>query len=400
MNNKLLFKKITMKNIKILLALLLGIAILSSSAQVAVSTDGSSADASAMLDVKSTTKGVLITRMSQTQRNAISSPATGLMVYQTDNTPGFYYYNGSEWIPIGGDTDLSAYALKNNVLGLDNTTSFTPDADYEPATKEYVDNRATQWSTNSSQIYYNGGYLGIGTGAPKKRLHVYQGSSGQNDPNTTSQLVVEHSSYSGMSFLSPHGSYILFGDAESNQTGRIFYTHSSDILAFGTNGSSSDMQIYDDGDVGVNSNGYSSISKKFWVNGTAGGTTNWASTSDKRFKKDVKPISNGLDKVMKLQGVSFNWNIAIDKKMKFDDRNHIGFLAQDLEEVLPQVVFTADDEMKTKSVAYADVVPVLVEAIKEQQGQIEQQNGLIESQQKQLNILKQELADLIKSIGK
>jgi hypothetical protein len=54
-------------------------------------------DASALLEVKSTSKGVLIPRMTLTQRNAIVSPATGLLIFQTNSTPGFYYYNGSAW---------------------------------------------------------------------------------------------------------------------------------------------------------------------------------------------------------------------------------------------------------------------------------------------------------------
>jgi hypothetical protein len=40
--------------------------------------------------------------MTETQRNAISTPATGLLIYQSDNTPGFYYYNGSAWTAIAG----------------------------------------------------------------------------------------------------------------------------------------------------------------------------------------------------------------------------------------------------------------------------------------------------------
>src|SRR6476620_8585542 len=54
-------------------------------------------NASSLLEVKSTTKGVLIPRMTLAQRNAIVSPATGLIIYQTDNIPGFYYYSGSAW---------------------------------------------------------------------------------------------------------------------------------------------------------------------------------------------------------------------------------------------------------------------------------------------------------------
>ncbi len=67
-------------------------------AQVAITTDGSEPDASAMLDVKSTDKGLLIPRMTVSQRGSISSPATGLLVYQTDGTEGFYFYDGSSWL--------------------------------------------------------------------------------------------------------------------------------------------------------------------------------------------------------------------------------------------------------------------------------------------------------------
>jgi len=54
---------------------------------VAINNDNSSPDASAMLDVKSTTKGMLAPRMTQAQRNSIASPANGLVIYQTDINP-------------------------------------------------------------------------------------------------------------------------------------------------------------------------------------------------------------------------------------------------------------------------------------------------------------------------
>ena len=55
---------------------------------------------SALLEINSITKGILIPRMTQTQRNAIVTPATGLMIYQTNGTSGFYYYSGSAWTQI------------------------------------------------------------------------------------------------------------------------------------------------------------------------------------------------------------------------------------------------------------------------------------------------------------
>jgi hypothetical protein len=70
---------------------------------MAVNNTGGSAESSAMLDVSSTTQGVLVPRMTAAQRGAISSPATGLLVYQTDGSPqGFYFYNGTAWTSLSG----------------------------------------------------------------------------------------------------------------------------------------------------------------------------------------------------------------------------------------------------------------------------------------------------------
>ena len=75
-------------------------------AQVSINTDNSAPSNSAMLDVKSTTKGMLIPRMTSALRAAISSPVDGLMVYQTDGVTGVYYYNGTVWKRVG-ETDGS-----------------------------------------------------------------------------------------------------------------------------------------------------------------------------------------------------------------------------------------------------------------------------------------------------
>lgn len=69
--------------------------------------------ASAALDITSTTKGLLIPRMTQAQRNAISSPATGLQIFQTDGTAGFYYYTGSSWKSTASQP-LAAYTFQGN----------------------------------------------------------------------------------------------------------------------------------------------------------------------------------------------------------------------------------------------------------------------------------------------
>ncbi len=67
--------------------------------------------ASAKLEVNSTTKGVLFPRMSEAQKNAIAAPATGLLVYQLNSTNGFYYYDGTQWVFLGGGGSSSANSL-------------------------------------------------------------------------------------------------------------------------------------------------------------------------------------------------------------------------------------------------------------------------------------------------
>ena len=71
---------------------------------VGINSDNSFPNGSAMLDVKSTTKGFLAPRMTATQLGNIPTPATGLLVFQTDGTSGFYYYTGSAWVIIGGSS--------------------------------------------------------------------------------------------------------------------------------------------------------------------------------------------------------------------------------------------------------------------------------------------------------
>ncbi len=71
---------------------------------VGINGTGAAPNSSAMLDVASTTKGMLIPRMIENQRNAIALPATGLLIYQTDDTTGFYYFDGTIWRWMGSET--------------------------------------------------------------------------------------------------------------------------------------------------------------------------------------------------------------------------------------------------------------------------------------------------------
>jgi hypothetical protein len=99
-----------MKKIFTLLVLTIS---LSMNAQVGINND--SPDASSALDITSTTAGLLIPRMTETQRDAITSAATGLMIYQTDGTVGFYYYNGSSWAEVAATS--ATYSIGDVVNG-------------------------------------------------------------------------------------------------------------------------------------------------------------------------------------------------------------------------------------------------------------------------------------------
>ena len=107
-----------MKNIFTLLAAVL----LTTTTYAQVGINNENPDASAALDITSTTGGLLVPRMTETQRDAISPAATGLMIYQTDGTAGFYYYNGSSW-----DTYYSKNEVDTILTNLQNhVNQFTP----------------------------------------------------------------------------------------------------------------------------------------------------------------------------------------------------------------------------------------------------------------------------------
>jgi hypothetical protein len=84
------------------------------------------------------------------------------------------------------------------------------------------------------------------------------------------------------------------------------------------------------------------------------------SGSDQRLKDNIVPIPDALDKVLSISGNTFNWNEKSDK-----EGNDVGVIAQEILEVLPEAVTTRDNGYL--AVRYEKLVPLLIEAIKEQQ---------------------------------
>ncbi len=113
-------------------------------------------NAAAALDIVSTTKGLLLPRLTLAQRTTLTAsttapPVPGLVIYQSDNTPGLYAYDGTTWVRLGADNLGSHTATQNLDLG----------------TNQLVGNSGTVGLTVSSS-----GNVGIGTTSPTQRLEV------------------------------------------------------------------------------------------------------------------------------------------------------------------------------------------------------------------------------------
>lgn len=123
---------------------------------VAINTDGTTAHSSAILDVKSTTKGILSPRMTTAQRTAIATPVAGLLVYDTD-TNSFLFYNGTAWGNLSS-SGATGWLLTGN-SGTDAATNFIGTTDAQPLRLKVNNLWAGQIHPANSTIF-----LGIGSG--------------------------------------------------------------------------------------------------------------------------------------------------------------------------------------------------------------------------------------------
>ena len=97
-------------------------------------------------------------------------------------------------------------------------------------------------------------------------------------------------------------------------------------------------------------------------------------SSDRRLKDNIIPIDNPIEKIKQISGVEFDWN----NNQEIHEGHDIGVIAQEIEEVLPEVVATRENGYK--AVKYDRIVALLIEAIKEQQKEIEELKNKFEQQ--------------------
>lgn len=393
-----------MKNLLYILFLVLSMSL---NAQVGINNDNSNPDPSSMLDVKSTTKGLLAPRMTQAQRNAIVSPATGLMIFQTDGGIGLYHNVGTPAIP--------AWSMAGS--------------------------NASQWQTNGSNIYYNLGYVGIGTSTLAAPLSLANTSlagiattgSFQIGQSDTYNLVCDNNEvqarYNGtgntlylqywggdISACSSGGTASFYGPvylgSNLSISGRIgikttpsydLHITSSEYSAEYITGS------YQGGTVAnVIATGTSAGTWGLYVYATTAGYAGYFSgniyctgnylPSDEKLKDNILPMQNALDKVMKLDVKTYNYKTTEFPEMNLPTDTQNGFTAQNLETVFPELVkfnpAKKEQPVEFKAINYTGLIPVLTEAIQEQQKQLEAKDARIDSLQKQYTDLQNKFDNL------
>ena len=270
--------------------------------------------------------------------------------------------------------------LAGGTLTGDLTLSGAPTNNLHAATKAYVDSAVSNGTgaldtdsipEGSSNLYYTDARADVRATLRINAAttdNIDEGSSNLYFTNARARTEIEGADldlgtnkilysnvYNNLSDLPSAASYHgMFAHVHS--TGRGYFAHASNWVPLAN---SSEITTYTAGN-GLSLSGANEFSMSGSYTGSFTATGDVTAYSDKRLKRNIETITNAVDTVSKLRGVNY----------EKDGRNSTGVIAQEVEEVLPQVVHTAPDGMK--SVAYGNIVGILIEAIKEQQKEIEE----------------------------
>ena len=250
--------------------------------------------------------------------------------------------------------DFATFACGSyNVIASGSTSLFNP------TEQLFVIGNGTSGSNRQNALtVLKNGRTAIGFNAPQSMLHIKNGSAGAISYNSNSNLNVESNASNYISLLSPNTaeSGLLFGNPTSSADGGLIYNNgNTKNLQFRTNGNVTRMSLSNAGNL--------------TVTGSVTASCGLLICSDARYKKNITSLDNSLDNILKVKGLRYDLRQAEFPEKNFSEKNQIGFIAQDLEKIFPEMVFT--DEKGYKSVDYGRLTPVLVEAVKEQQKQID-----------------------------
>ena len=260
------------------------------------------------------------------------------------------------------------------------------------------------------------GYVGIGTASPSGKLDVLAGAARSGTHGNTPSFYVTGTMIDGTT--GPQANDIEFRHDNGTQGigfgyNTIYQTGSNannplNLLSRGSSPITLNAYTYSTGKVGI---GTVSPNQALEVNGrirmdtwTADGTTlvykNGSGdigiiSSDIRLKKNITPIVNALDIIKNISGIKYN---AINEEN--NKQKSLGVIAQQVMKVLPEAVFSFKDDKGKEyfGVHYEKLTAVLIEAIKEQQGQIESQQKVIGEQKDSIKALNKRVDALEKDI--
>ena len=182
------------------------------------------------------------------------------------------------------------------------------------------------------------------------------GAAGEISINTSNNTIRVHDGVTAGGFELPNGSFGTANIANFINVTDDTSTNASRYLIFANSTSGAIAEQVS--------------STKLTFNPSSGllTSTDYNSSSDKRLKKNIKTVENALDKAMALRGVAFDW--------KEGGAKSIGLVAQETEVIIPEIV--THDDNGYLGIKYTNLIGVLVEAIKEQQVQINTLKKLIE----------------------
>jgi hypothetical protein len=360
---------------------------------VGISADQSEPHPSAILDVKSNTKGMLVPRMRTVDRLAIPSPAEGLIVFDMNTLSLWVYLDESD----GGWTELThsknglwsksgTRIYPSNIydkvgIGITNTTSnlqVNQATDLANQVDLALSLQGTKYATLKVFRFVNGNRVELRADDPLGRIMLQTSHSELNVMHDQNSVVIGPTPYYGPTLMlsdrnkDPEIQFVRMFPNDGTSYFKGFIQINGDNLRLGTNNDNPEGKFIvrtngaDRVAVDKNGNmGIGTLSPGFRLqvgnsgDGSVARANSWTTFSDERFKKDIISIDDALDKIDHINGYYYNWKNGEDKTRQ------AGLLAQEVEEVLPEIVST--DGQGYKSVDYGKMNALLLQALKEQQ---------------------------------